>query len=220
LAAAACALLALVVILATTGGGGHHAARAAVPGTVEIASPASGGLYAQGERVPTTFSCTAGRRGPAVRSCRDSDGSRTAKGGGGHLDTSSLGPKRYTVVMTLRDGATKSATITYAVVPLRVVIASGRATAAHGRAAVSLACIGGNEGGACRGTLSVTRRGVTLARASYSLRAGGMRTVVLALTHRGSLSLKRARGHHIRALVTATLQFAQPAQRTITFRHR
>jgi DNA-binding SARP family transcriptional activator len=217
---AVCALVALIVILATSGGGGHSTANAATPGTVEIASPASGGLYAQGEQVPTRFSCVAARRGPVVRSCRDSDGASAVGGGSGHLDTSSLGAKRYTVVMTLRTGATKTASITYAVVPLRVVIASGRATASHSHTAVSLACIGGNQGGSCSGTLSITRGSAMLASAGYSLKAGAMRTIVLPLTHRGSIALRHARGHHVRALVTATLQFAQPAQRTITFRHR
>lgn len=219
LAVAACALVALVLVLATSGGR-RPAARPVAAGTVEISSPASGGLYAQGEQVATRFSCAAARRGPAVSSCRDSHGAGGVRGGGGHLDTSALGPKRYTVVMTLKNGARKTAAISYAVVPLRVVIASGRATAAHGRTTLSLACIGGGGGGTCRGTLSLTRHGATLASAGYALRAGGMRSIVLKLTRRGSRALKHARGHHIAALVTATLQFAQPAKRTITFRHR
>jgi uncharacterized membrane protein YuzA (DUF378 family) len=155
-----------------------------------------------------------------VKSCRDSNGTVGARGGRGQLDTSKLGAKRYTVVMTLAGGGTKTAEITYAVVPLRVVIASGRAIASHSRTAVSLACIGANQGGACRGTVSITRRGATLARASYSLAAGAMRTVVLPLTHRGTLALRHARGHHVRALVTATVQFSRPTQRTVNFRHR
>jgi hypothetical protein len=121
--------------------------------------------------------------------------------------------------MKLANGATKTAAITYAVVPLRAVIASGRAIASHGHTAVSLACLGGNKGGICRGTLSITRRGATLARASYALKVGAMRKVVLVLTHRGVLALRHSRRHHLSAVVTATLQFAQPAQRTITFRH-
>jgi hypothetical protein len=121
--------------------------------------------------------------------------------------------------MTLASGATKTAAITYAVVPLRVVIASGRAIASHARTSVSLACIGANQEGACRGRLSITRRGVTLASAGYSLKAGAMRTVVLALTHRGTIVLRRAPGHRVHALVIASLQFARPAQRTVLFRH-
>jgi hypothetical protein len=155
-----------------------------------------------------------------VSSCRDSDGTTIAGGGSGHLDTSSLGPKHYTVVMTLKNGATKTASITYAVVPLRVAIASGRAIAADRRTAVSLVCLGGGQGGTCRGTLSLTRHAVTLARTSYSLKAGTMRSIVLPLTHEGSIALKRARGHHLTALAIATLRFAAPAERTIAFRHR
>src|SRR5205807_1349476 len=153
------------------------------------------GLYAQGERVPTRFSCAGALHGPAVRSCRDGDGARGVGGGSGHLDTSTLGPKRYTVVMTLTGGATKTAAITYAVVPLRVVIASGRALTSHDRTAVSLACIGGNQGGVCRGTLTITRLGATLAGADYWLKAGAMRTVVLTLTHRGTTVLRHSRRH-------------------------
>ena len=192
----------------------------AVGGRVAIASPASGGLYVKGEQVATHFSCTPARGGPAAKSCRDSNGTSAVGQGSGRLDTSKLGAKRYTVVMTLAGGATKTAAVTYAVVPLRVVIASGRATAAHSRTAVSLACIGGNQGGTCRGELSLTRHGATLARTGYSLKAGAMRTVVLRLTHRGMVALRRARGHHVNALVTATLQFARPAKRTVIFRHR
>jgi DNA-binding SARP family transcriptional activator len=219
LAVLACALVALVVVLATSGGS-SPVSRAAPAGRVRILAPASGGLYARGEEVATHFSCTEGRHGPVLRSCRDSNGVRTAKGGDGHLDTSSLGPKRYTVVMTLKNGPSKRAEISYAVVPLRVVIASGRAVAADGRTAVSLACIGGNKGGTCRGALSVTRHGTTLASAGYALPAGGMRSIVLPLTRRGRIALRHARGHHVRAHVKATLQLAAPAQRTITFRHR
>jgi hypothetical protein len=47
-----------------------------------------------------------------------------------------------------------------------------------------------------------------------------MRTVVLALTHRGMSALRRARGHHVSARATATLQFGRPTTRTVTFRHR
>jgi hypothetical protein len=173
-----------------------------------------------GEQVATHFDCTRAQDGAAVKSCRDSNGTSAVGRGSGHLDTSKLGAKRYTVVMTLAGGATKTAAVTYAVVPLRVVIASGRATAAHSRTALSLACIGGNQGGVCRGTLSITRRGATLARAGYSLEAGAMRTVVLALTHRGMSALRRARGHHVSARATATLQFGRPTTRTVTFRHR
>jgi hypothetical protein len=144
----------------------------------------------------------------------------TVAGGSGHLDTSSLGPKRYTVVMTLSNGATKTAAISYAVVPLRVAITTGRAIAADGRTAVSLICLGGSQGGTCQGNVTLTLRGVTLANAGYSLRAGAMRSVVLGLTHVGTLALRRAPRHQLRVLATATLPYTQPAERIVTFRHR
>jgi DNA-binding SARP family transcriptional activator len=223
LATAACAaaiLAVAVVLLLTAGGGRKHAPTAVADGSVTISSPASGGFYARGQRVSTRFSCAAAAHGPAVASCRDSDGASTVSGGTGFLNTSTLGSQRYTVVMTLKNGARRSASITYVVVPLRVVIDGARAIASGGRTTVTLVCLGGGQGARCHGTLSLTRHRALLAMGSYSLPAGAMRKVQLTLTHAGTAAVTHARYHRVRALATAALSFGPPTERTITLRRR
>jgi hypothetical protein len=82
-----------------------------------ISAPATGGTYALGQSVPTTFLCAEGDGGPGLASCDDSTGTDTATGGNGHLDTSTLGPHSYTVTATSGDGQTDTATVSYTVVP-------------------------------------------------------------------------------------------------------
>lgn len=222
-AGAVLVLLILGIVLATSSGGHTKTSAGARPrpvGTVQISSPPSGGVYARGEVIATAFTCTKASSAPAVKSCTDSDGTTTVGEGSGHLDTSTVGAHTYTVVMTLKGGRRKATSITYAVVPLRVTIDTVDATAARSRTSVTLVCLGGGQGATCSGTVWLSRRGVTLAAARYSVSAGGMRSIVLTMTHAGSRELRHARGHHVRVLVTATLAFAQPAVRTITLRHR
>jgi hypothetical protein len=87
------------------------------PPTAAVSAPASGGSYAQGASVPTTFNCSdESGGGPGPQSCDDSSGSNTTSGGTGRLDTSMVGTFTYTVTATSTDGLTGTASTTYTIV--------------------------------------------------------------------------------------------------------
>jgi acetyl esterase/lipase len=85
--------------------------RTAAP-TARITAPRNGGIYAAGQLVKTSFSCTEGAGGPGLASCRDSRG---AAAPGGRLDTTHPGRHTYRVTATSGDGFQGSASITYRV---------------------------------------------------------------------------------------------------------
>jgi hypothetical protein len=124
----------------------------ALPPTASISSPSSGGTYAVGQAVHTTFSCSEGAGGPGLESCVDSNGT---SGTSGQLNTSSIGQHTYTVAATSKDGEQGTASITYTVV--KVSIGTRRAPYRAGRAKIKLTCTG-PAGGTCRGSLTLTMR--------------------------------------------------------------
>jgi hypothetical protein len=99
-----------------------HTLRAVVSGeavpppTATINSPLTGGIYAEGQAVPTSVTCTEGTGGPGISTCSDNNGGSSTSGMlSGTLNTATLGAHTYTVTAKSSDGQEGTAEISYTV---------------------------------------------------------------------------------------------------------
>ena len=129
------------------------------PPTATIKAPRSGGTYARGMSVGTSFRCVDSAQAPGIRSCIDSNGRSgsadegSGSTGSGTLKTSTLGFHTYTLTALSLDGQQAQASISYAVIAgpavVTVKIESSTINSKHKTAAFSFKASGTATGFQC-----------------------------------------------------------------------
>ena len=79
--------------------------------SANIATPANGATYAQGQAVSSRFTCSDGAGGPGISSCLDQSG----RGSGAAVDTTIPGTHTFMVTAASADGQTSTSTVRYTV---------------------------------------------------------------------------------------------------------
>jgi hypothetical protein len=83
------------------------------PPSVSITTPAEGAVYAEGQTVDASYSCTEGAGGPGLEP--GSEGCSGTVANGTPIGTSTPGEHHFTVTATSNDGLSSSTTVTYTV---------------------------------------------------------------------------------------------------------
>ena len=174
------------------------------PPTAGVSTPQSGGTYAVGATVPTSFACTDGPGGSGISSCTDSNG---ANRGSGTLNTSAVGSHTYTVTAHTNDGLSSSKQISYTVVaPPHATISSptgGGTYALNQTVPTQFSCADGTDG---PGIATCTdSHGGTLDTSTY-----GTHTYTVTATSSDGGRSTASIGYTVAAPPTATISAPAP----------